>query len=66
MKLECLKDIKGIVERKKGDIINYIPYKPMWQDMNEEERIQKGIYVICYGMGEFEVLKEGVDVIYCL
>lgn len=38
----------------------------MWQDMNEEERIQKGIYVICYGMGEFEVLKEGVDVIYCL
>lgn len=60
--LEVTKHIKGIVNRAKGDLIDYYPWDFKWQGMTEPERVEKGIYVICYGHGEFEVLKEGIDV----
>ena len=57
MKL-CMKvDTTGLVNRKAGDIIDYKPWPQEWQGMNEEARAAKGIFVICHGMGEFEVIE---------
>ena len=56
MKL-CMKvDTTGLVNRKAGDIIDYKPWPQEWQGMNEEARAAKGIFVICHGMGELEVI----------
>ena len=60
MKLILLKDdIRG---NKKGKILEYQPWDYEWQNMNEEERVSKGIFVFCHGHGDFMVYKKGVDV----
>lgn len=38
-----------------GKIIEYSPWNFDFQDMKEHERVKKGIFVHCYGMGEFDV-----------
>jgi hypothetical protein len=65
IKLRALKDINMIYETtKRGEIIDYIPWNRSWQGMSEQERVQKGIFVMCYGHGEFDVLtKDDVEVV---
>lgn len=62
VKLTFLKDIDGVVTRKTGDTIVYEPYNKKFQSKTESERVDAGMFVHCYGHGEFEVLKEGVNV----
>jgi hypothetical protein len=62
IKLKALKDIDGIVTRKKGDVIEYYPWDSIWQSLDEPSRVAKGLFIHCYGMGEFEVLWAGKDV----
>jgi hypothetical protein len=61
MKLRFNQDKTGIygVQYKKGDELAYTPYQNTWQGMTEPERVEKGIFVICYGHGEFNVFKDG-------
>ena len=59
MKLRAIKNINGIINRKHGDIFDYAPWLFDWQGMSEPERVRKGIYIHCFGHGEFEVLNEG-------
>lgn len=47
---------------EKGDEVIYTPWNFEWQGMTEQERVEKGIFVNCYGHGEFEVYKLGEDV----
>ena len=62
MKLVCIKDINGIISRDKGEVVDYIPWFYSWQSMSEDVRVSKGIFVHCYGQGEFEALRIGKDV----
>ena len=55
----------GIVDRYIGDIIDYIPWDHEWQGMIEQERVKDGLFVHCFGHGEFEVLRVGVDIKEC-
>ena len=45
-------------EYEKGKIIEYHPWDFEWQGMTEPERVKKGIFVHCYGMGEFDAFKK--------
>ena len=62
--LEFIKDTPGIYGKvyKKGEIIEYIPWNYEFHDMDEVTRIKNGIYVHCYGHGEFDRFEEGKDV----
>ena len=62
MQLKISKDVYGIVSRKKGEIIKYKPWPHEWQGMTEKQRVSSGLFVHCFGQGEFEVLRDGVDV----
>jgi hypothetical protein len=62
MLLQAVKDLNGIVARKKGDVFEYKPWHYLWKGMTEQERRVKGIYVNCYGHSEFQVLESGIDV----
>ena len=59
MKLEFIKTYRGwggdIFE--KGQIVEYRPWEFEWQEMTEPERVAKGIFVHCYGMGEFDAFR---------
>lgn len=45
-------------EYQEGEIIDYRPWKHEWQGMTEPERVEKGLFIHCYGMGEFDVFRE--------
>ena len=63
MILEFIKDTKGIYNDIfiKGEIKEYQPWLHSWQGMTEPERVAKGLFVECYGHGEFQVFtKENV------
>jgi len=51
-----------IVTRNKGDKVEYVPWDYEWQGLSGSERVKRGLYIHCYGMGEFEVLREGIEV----
>ncbi len=61
MKLEFIKNYKGCYNEfyEKGQVIDYHPWDFKWQGMTEKERVKKGVFVHCYGMGEFD--KFGVE-----
>ena len=46
----------------KGKIFDYSPWNHKWQGMSEKERYEKGIFVHCHGMGEFDVFRLDEDV----
>ena len=54
--LTMKRDKQGIISRKKGDKINYKPWHNCFQGLSEQERVDIGMFVHCYGQGEFEVL----------
>jgi hypothetical protein len=56
MKLKFIKQHIGYYNKvyKVGDTIKYYPWPFRWQDMDEPERVLKGIFVHCYRMGEFD------------
>ena len=62
MILTFLRDIDGIVARKSGDSIEYEPWDFEWQGISELDRIKMGLYVQCFGQGEFEILVVDRDV----
>lgn len=64
-KMKLIRDIPGVVNRKKGEIICLDGYQwsHPWQDMSSDERTKYGIYVHCYGHGEFEVIRVPQDAI---
>jgi len=63
MELEFIKDVTNVqFPYSKGDRKKYSPWSFEWQGMTEPERVKKGIFVSCLGMGEFEVFREGIDV----
>lgn len=62
MKLIAIKNIKGLDNYSIGEEVKYIPWKHKWQGMTEPERVKKGIFVNCYGMGMFSVFRDGEDV----
>lgn len=63
MQLEFIKNTKDqTILRKKGEKINYNPWPYEWRGMNESERRERGLFVFCYGMGDFQIFKEGIDV----
>tara|TARA_R110000822_G_scaffold100746_1_gene226529 strand:- start:51 stop:248 length:198 start_codon:yes stop_codon:yes gene_type:complete len=60
--IKMIRNKRGIVNRSKGEILFYNPWDYEWQGMTEQQRVDKGIYVNCFGHGEFEVLKVGIDI----
>ena len=62
--LRFTKDVIGIYNEfhPKGSVIEYHPWMFAWQGMTEAERVGKGIFVECSGMGEFDVYRVGEDV----
>jgi hypothetical protein len=62
--LRFLRDVRGCynVIFLKGTTKVYSPWLFEWQGMTEPERVQKGIFVECHGMGEFDVFRIGEDV----
>lgn len=56
MKLKVMRDINGIITRKAGDVIDYTPWPHEFQGLSEPERADEGLFVHCFGHGEFEVL----------
>ena len=48
---------RDIGSNKKGDEKTYYPWKCNWQGMSEPERVDKGIFVECFGQGEFSVYR---------
>lgn len=65
MKLRFVKDTTGIYNHsfKKGEIIEYKPWNFIWKNMTEEERVKKGIFVFCYGQGEFNVFETEIEIL---
>lgn len=66
MKLRFKKDHVGYYDElfKKGQIREYKPWPRVWQRMTEQERVAKGIFVECYGMGDFNVFRpDDVEVV---
>ncbi len=60
--LKITRDIIGeMIPRRAGDMVTYHPWPHEWQGMSEPERVAKGIYINCYGQGEFEVLRVPED-----
>ena len=61
MYLKFLKTVRGCygVEFPVGKIKQYYPWDSVWQGMTEPERVAKGIFVECHGMGEFDVFRDG-------
>jgi len=51
------RDVQGIYGMKyqKGEEKKYHPWCCEWQGMSEPERVDKGIFVECFGQGEFNV-----------
>ena len=47
---------------EEGTIIPYDKWDYEWQNMTEPERVKKGIFVHCQGMGDFDVFRVGKDV----
>lgn len=41
----------------RGDVIQYRPWLYEFGGMDEPARVAKGIFVLCHGHGEFDVLK---------
>lgn len=62
VKLRAIIDIDGFINRKAGDEFYYSPWNFEWQGMSENERLQKGLFIHCFGHGEFEALRIGSDV----
>jgi len=63
MELQFVKNVTDVhFPYLKGEKKKYIPWDFEWRGMTEPERIKKGIFVFCMGMGDFEVFREGVDV----
>jgi hypothetical protein len=54
--------LRRISGSRRGETFEYAPWDFEWQGMQEEERIAKGIFVKCYGHGEFDVYILGKDV----
>ena len=48
---------RDIGSHKKGDEKTYYPWGFNWQGMSEPERVDKGIFVECFGQGEFSVYR---------
>lgn len=57
MKIKLLKDYSGHREYKAGEILDYEPWPHEWRSMSEPERVAKGIYVYCYGHGDFHAFE---------
>ena len=64
MKLQFIKETQGIYDRVYhiGEVIQYRPWEFEWQGMKEQDRIAQGIFIHCFGMGEFERYDKGIDV----
>jgi hypothetical protein len=60
--MKFIKNQRGLRNANIGDAYEYSPWPHVWQGMTEPERINKGIYVECYGHGEFVVFKLGEDI----
>mgnify|MGYP003646230609 FL=1 len=60
--IKMIRDKQGIVNRRNGELLFYKPWDYEWQGMTERQRVDKGIYVNCFGHGDFEVLKLGIDI----
>jgi hypothetical protein len=56
------RDKAGIVSRSKGELVFYKPWDYEWQGMTEKQRVDKGIFVNCFGHGKLEVLQVGIDI----
>lgn len=61
MKLCMKKDTDGLVKRKAGDVVEYQPWPQEWKGMSEPDRVAKGFYVFCHGLGEIEVIHVPTD-----
>jgi hypothetical protein len=64
MELEFLHETTGIYNTiyQAGERIKYRPWTFEWHGMTEPERVSKGIFVHCYGHGEFEIYHDGQDI----
>ncbi len=65
MHLKFIKEKNGIYNKVYaiGETITYCPWDYEWQGMSEKERVSKGIFIHCHGMGEFERFDENQDVV---
>jgi len=57
IKLKFIKDHCGYWNKiyKTGDVIDYTPWDHEFQGISESDRVKKGIFVHCYGNGDFDV-----------
>lgn len=55
--IEISGPMHGITERSMGERVEYHPWEFDWHDMDEPTRVSNGIYVFCYGHGEFEIIR---------
>jgi hypothetical protein len=56
-RLMLKRDVRGCYGRlfESGSIIDYCPWAHEWQGKPESQRVREGIFVFCYGQGEFDV-----------
>jgi len=40
---------------EKDSVIDYKRWDNNWRGMSEQERVEKGVFAVCYGHGEFDV-----------
>jgi len=61
VELKFLRAVRGCygVEFPAGTTKQYYPWNSEWQGMTEPERVARGIFVECHGMGEFDVFRNG-------
>ena len=57
MKLKILKQINYFKTYNPGEIIEYKPWDYVWQGLTEPERVARGIFVYCFGHGDFIAFK---------
>lgn len=67
MKIKISEDAIGCYDRqyKKGEVIEYDPWPHKWRGMDEPERVAKGLYVLCCGHGEFDILRGEPAAVSC-
>jgi hypothetical protein len=58
-KIEVLEDTIGCYGQRyhAGEVVEYRPWPYPWQGMEEDQRVAQGLFVLCHGQGEFDVIK---------
>lgn len=58
-KVQILEDTIGCYHRQyhAGEVIDYFPWPHPWRGMEEADRVENGLFVICHGQGEFDAIK---------